>query len=220
MPATTPNRAYPYPLAADPLHIAGSPDNPGDLQKLAEAIDADVCGIRAGLGGRPVARFRGTGTFASPSTSAPLSPPPTDSFYRVPFDTEDFNTANVILQSQEIGNRLIFPDDPGYYFAIATVGVPPLTVAGATVNYMGLQIRKGSTASPTTIASRLAGSSHNLPVSSVDDRGIRLMSVACGAFMNGTTDAFCVEWRADSTPDVAEYVIGERTITILKMTQS
>jgi len=214
MPATTPNRLYPYPLVTDPTDV------PGDLQRLAEAIDDDVCSIRAGLGGRPVARFRGTGTFASPSTSAPLSPPPSDTFYRVPFDTTDFNTANVTMQSQEIGNRLLFPEDPGYYYVTATVYVPPLTVAGATVNYMGLQIRKGTIANPLALASRLAGSSHNLPVSSVDDRGVRLMSVTCGAFMDGTGDAFCIEWRADSTPDVAEYVINERTITIQKMTQS
>jgi hypothetical protein len=214
MPATTPNRFYPYPLPADPTDV------PGDMQKLAEAIDDDVCGIEATLTGRPVARFRGTGTFASPSTSAPLSPPPSDSFYRVPFDTEDFNTAGLVMQSQEVGNRLIFPTRVGFYFVIATVYVPPLTVAGATVNYMGLQIRKGTIASPTTLAGRVSGSSHNLPVSSTDDRGVRLMSVSAGIYMNGVTDAFCIEWRADSTPDVAEYVINERTITVLQMTQS
>jgi hypothetical protein len=220
MAGTTPNRLYPYPTLGDRLHIAGSPDDPGDLQLLAEAIDDDVCAISAGLTGRPVARFRGTGTFASPSTSAPLSPPPSDTFYRVPFDTEDFNTANITMQSQEVGNRLLFPEDPGFYFAVATVYVPVLTVAGATVNYMGLQIRKGTIATPTALAGRVSGSSHNLPVSATDDRGVRLMSVSAGIYMNGTTDAFCVEWRADTTPDVAEYVINERTITILKMTQS
>jgi hypothetical protein len=214
MPATTPNRLYPYPTNADPVDV------PGDLQRLAEAIDADVCAIEAGLTGRPVARFRGTGSFGSPSTSAPLSPPPTDTFYRVPFNVVDFNTANITMQSQEIGNRLLFPEDPGFYFAIATVYVPPMTVSGATVNYMGLQIRKGDIGTPTNLAGRVSGSSHNVPVSSADDRGVRLMSVSAGIFMNGTSDAFCVEWRADTTPDVAEYVINERTITILKMTQS
>lgn len=214
MPATTPNRLYPYPTNADPTDV------PGDLQRLAEAIDADVCTIEASLSGRPVSRFRGTGSFASPSTSAPLSPPPSDSFYRVPWNATDFNTANVVMQSQEVGNRLLFPDDPGYYYVVATVYVPPMTISGATVNYMGLQIRKGSTAAPTGPTTRLAGSSHNLPVSAADDRGVRLMSVTCGSFMNGTTDAFCVDWRADTTPDVAEYVISDRTITILKMTQS
>lgn len=214
MPGTTPNRLYPYPLNSEPVDV------PGDLERLAVAIDADVCAIRDGLTGRPVARFRGTGTFASPSTSAALSPPPTDSFFRVPFDTADFNTANVTMQSQEVGNRLLFPEDPGFYLAVATVYVPPMTVAGATVNYMGLQIRRGNISIPTALAARVAGSSHNLPVSSADDRGVRLMAVSTGVFMNGTTDAFTVEWRADTTPDVASYVINERTITILKMTQS
>ncbi len=191
-----------------------------DLQRLAEAIDTDVCAIGAGLTGRPVSRFRGTTPFASPSTSQPLSPPPSDTFYRVPFDTVDFNTANVTMQSMEIGNRLIFPEDPGFYFAVATVYVPPLTIAGATVNYMGWQIRKGDIGTPTAIAGRVSGSSHNLPVSAADDRGVRLMSVSAGIFMNGTSDAFSIEWRADTTPDVAEYVLNERTLTVLKMTQS
>lgn len=213
MPANTPNRTYPYSVPADPTDI------PGALQALAEAIDADVCALINGVAGRPVAQFRGTGTFASPSPSEALSPPPSDVFYRVPFDVEEFDTANVTMQSMEIENRLIFPEDPGFYFALATVQVPILTTAGATVNFMGLQIRKGSTAIPQALASRLVGGSHNNPVDA-NDRNVRVMSVGCGAFMNGTTDAFCVEWRADTTPNVAEYVIGERTLTILKMTQS
>lgn len=35
MPASTPNRNYPYPLGADPVDAAG------DIQRLAEALDLD-----------------------------------------------------------------------------------------------------------------------------------------------------------------------------------
>jgi hypothetical protein len=216
MPGVTPNRLYPYSLAADTTDI------PGDLQRLAEAIDADVCALQDGLAGRPVARFRGTGAYVSESTNRPfVNSPSTPYDDRIPFNVEDFNTANVIMTSPDVGQRLIFPDDPGFYFALVTVYVPVFTVAGATVNFMGLQIRRGDFTNPTSLitAPRLGGSSHNVPVDTFD-RSVRVMSLAVGAFMNGTTDAFSVEFRADTTPDTAGYAIGERTITILKMTTS
>lgn len=216
MPATTVNRDYPYPLPTDPTDV------PGDLQRLAEAIDADVCALQDGLTGRPVARFRGTAPFTSESTArANVNAPATPYDDRIPFDTEDFNTANVIMTSTDVGNRLIFPDDPGFYFALVTVYVPIFTVAGATVTYMGLQIRRGDFTNPTSLlpATRLAGCSHNVPVDAYD-RNVRVMSLTVGCFMNGTTDAFSVEFRADTTPNTAGYAIGERTITILKMTES
>ena len=216
MPASTPNRAYPYSLPTDPTDI------PGDMQRLAEAIDADVCALQNGLEGRPVARFRGTGPFASESTARPsVNAPATPYEDRIPFNVEDFNTANVIMMNPDVGNRLIFPDDPGFYFALVTVYVPTFTIAGATVDFTGLQIRRGNFTMPTSLipAPRLAGCSHNVPVDSFD-RNVRVMSLGVGCFMNGTTDAFSVEFRADTIPDTASYVIGERTITFLKMTES
>jgi hypothetical protein len=216
MPAFTPNRSYPYSLPGDPADV------PAALQSLAEAIDADVCALQNGLTGRPVARFRGTGPFASTSTSRPnVNAPSTPYEDRIPFNVTDFNTANVIMTSPDVGQRLIFPDDPGFYFALVTVYVPTFTIAGATVSFLGLQIRLGDYTNPTSLlpATRLAGCSHNVPVDA-NDRNVRVMSLAVGCFMNGTTDAFSVEFRADTTPDTAEYVIGERTITILKMTES
>lgn len=216
MPLNTPNRLYPYPIPADPTDI------PGDLQRLAEAIDDDVCALQNGLTGRPVARFRGTGPFISESTArANVNAPATPYDDRIPFNVTDFNTANVIMTSPDVGQRLIFPDDPGFYFALVTVYVPVFTIAGATVSYMGLQVRRGDFTNPTSLvpAPRLAGSSHNVPVDAFD-RNVRVMSLGLGAFMNGTTDAFSVEFRADTTPNTSGYEIGERTITILKMTTS
>lgn len=216
MPLNTPNRLYPYPIPADPTDV------PGDMQRLAEAIDDDVCALQNGLTGRPVARFRGTGPFISESTArANVNAPATPYDDRIPFNVTDFNTANVIMTSPDVGQRLIFPDDPGFYFALVTVYVPVFTIAGATVNYMGLQVRRGDFTNPTSLvpAPRLAGSSHNVPVDAFD-RNVRVMSLGLGAFMNGTTDAFSVEFRADTTPNTSGYEIGERTITILKMTTS
>ena len=216
MVAFTPNRSYPYSTAADPADV------PAGLQALAEAIDDDVCALQNGLAGRPVARFRGTGPFISESTArANVNAPATPYEDRIPFNVTDFNTANVIMTSPDVGQRLIFPDDPGFYFALVTVYVPVFTIAGATVNYMAVQIRRGDFTNPTSLitAPRLAGCSHNVPVDAFD-RNVRVMSLGVGCFMNGTTDAFSVEFRADTTPNTSGYEIGERTITILKMTTS
>lgn len=53
MPAFTPNRNYPYPVPTDTTDI------PGDLQRLAEAVDADVQALQAIVGPRPMVRMRG-----------------------------------------------------------------------------------------------------------------------------------------------------------------
>lgn len=213
MPAFTANRGYPYAIATDPADV------PSALQALAEEIDDDVCGIEANLTGRPVARFRGTGPFASASPTHPVNSPPTPYADRIPFTVTDFNTASVVLMSPDVGQRLVWPTVAGFYFVMVTVNIPPLTVAGATVGYLGLQIRRGDATNPTSLitAPRLAGLSSSINVS-FDDRNMRQMTLGCGVNMNGTTDAFSVEFRADTTPDVSEYVISDRSITILKMT--
>lgn len=207
MPAFTVNRLYPYSLATDPADV------PVALQSLAEAIDADVCALTAGVTGRPVAQFRGTGPYSSFVTSVPGFP------RSLPFDSEEFDTANVTMQSQEPVNRLIFPEEPGFYFAVATVQVPALTVSGSVAVMADINIAKGDITSPATPRIRLAGASHNLAVGP-DDRNIRNFTCSTGMFMNGTTDAFCVTFFADTTPDVTEYVIAERTLTLLRMTMS
>lgn len=211
MPLNTPNRFYPYPTPSD------ATDVPGDLQRLAEAFDTDICALQAAVANRPAARFRGTGSYASPSPTHPVNSPPTPFTDRIPFNVEDFNTANIVMMSASVGYRLIWPQDPGFYFALVTVSVPQLTLA-ATTDYLGLQVRRGDGTNPTSLvpAPRLAGTSN--PVGS-GAQG-RILSLGLGVFMNGTTDAFSVEFRADTNPDVSEYVIGDRSITILKMTQS
>lgn len=206
MPANTVNRLYPYSVPGDPADV------PAALQSLAEAIDDDVCALINGVTGRPVAQFRGTGQYHSFTTSLGAGFPP-----QLPFDVEEFDTANVTLQSQELGNRLVFPEDPGFYFALAMVQVP--TSTHAVPMDMLVSITKGDITSPATPRTRLAVCSHNINVSP-DDRDMRLFTLSTQVFMNGTTDGFSVEFFADSTPDVTEYVIAERRLTILKMTQS
>jgi hypothetical protein len=59
MPGFTPQRGYPYPLPADPFHPAGSPDDPGDIQLLAEAINDDIQGLDDLLQPRKLVKLRG-----------------------------------------------------------------------------------------------------------------------------------------------------------------
>jgi|SoiMethySBSTD1v2_1073268.scaffolds.fasta_scaffold07938_15 hypothetical protein len=208
MPANTANRAYPYSLPTDPTDI------PGALQSLATAIDADVCALTASVTGRPVSRFRGTGTFASltPSLGATVGT------LRVPFDTTDFNEVPATMQSQEVGFRMINPTVPGFYAVQAYVDVPVLTLAASIVQ-LRVEIRKVSTAAPGGSGTLVAGTTHHFPVTSTD-RNVRRFNAGSGVFMNGTTDAFSVEFFADTTPDVSEYVINERELFIMRMTTS
>lgn len=208
MPAFTPNRAYPYSLPTDPADV------PGALEALAEAIDDDVCALIASVTGRPTSRFRGTGTFDSFTTSLGS----TAATVRVPFDTTDFNTVPATLQSQEAGNRLIRPDVPGLYAVVGTLNVPVMTLS-TTVNIMNLEIRRCDASLPTNTGTLLAGSTFAFPVNSFDEN-VRNMAVGTAAFMNGTTDAFSLEFFADTTPDVASYTVAERSLTMLRMTQS
>lgn len=207
MPANTVNRAYPYSIPADPADVAGA------LQSLAEAIDDDVCALTNGVTGRPMAQFRGTTPFASLTTGLGGTE------RSIPFDTEEFDTANVTMQSMEVGNRLILPEEPGFYFLMATVQVPTLTVAGAAAVFVDIDIAKGDASNPLGARTRLNGASHNVAVGP-DDRNVRTFSVSAGSFFNGSTDAVCVRFFADSTPDVSEYPINQRTLTLLRMTIS
>lgn len=213
MATTTPNRGYPYPnLGTDPNDI------PGDLQALAEAIDADVCTLLNGVVGRPVARIRGTGTFQSLSAAGIVGQPQVN---RVPFDTVDFDPFGLLeLGDQTINNRMVRVTQPGFYMAIMTIQVPTFTTAGVTVNYNRWQMRRGNVTTPSVVAGvRISADSHNIPTNN-DDANVRLMSAAGGAFFDGITDAYSCEFMAITTPTTPEYPVNERTLTVLRMTES
>ena len=121
MPANTPNRLYPYPVPADTTDI------PGDLQRLAEAVDADLCDLTANIPVRPALRIRGTDAIAA-STFDPLN-----TGEELPFDTIDFNTglpffANAGTVVNEGFVWSIRPQLPGFYER----AVPAVEAAQAT----------------------------------------------------------------------------------------
>lgn len=208
MPANTANRGYPYSLPTDPADV------PGALQALAEAIDDDVCALTESVTGRPSSRFRGTGVFESFTTSLGS----TVGTRRLPFDTTDFNDVPATVLSQEVGFRLIQPDVPGFYAVVATLDVPVLTFA-ATIAQMRLEVRRCDSTNPSLDGTLLAGTTHHFAVDGVD-RNVRRFSVGTASFMNGTSNAFSVEFFADTTPDVPSYAVNERSLTILRMTTS
>lgn len=214
MPAFTPNRGYPYPLPTDPADV------PQAFEDLANAIDNDVCALANGVIARPASRFRGIAPYTSPTTQNLIDMQAIQFTARLPFDTTDFNTANVTLQPMEAGNRLVFPEDPGFYFALATVTIPVLTIA-TTPDFFSLTFHKADVTVPNSIVlGQRLGATSNFVAVDANDRNVRLMSLGVGCFMNGTTDAFSVEFLAETMPAVSGYALGERTITILKMTQS
>lgn len=201
MPATTPNRGYPYPVAADPVDI------PGDLQRFAEAVDADLAALTASIPIRPAVRLRGTGT-QTVTTVPVLNPTP-----GLLFDVEDFNTgltytSTVITPVNGNPQTQITPLEAGFYLVILTVAVPRPTDG---VNRTDLSVYLIE----NTGAHRAAASTHLQPSAS---DGIRTQSVSMGWELNGTTET--IRAAFSSRAAIAgnnTFTVAERTLTIIKM---
>lgn len=200
MPATTPNRAYPYPLPADPTDI------PGDLQRLAEAIDTDLCDLTANIPARPAIRIRGTEAIAA-STFDPLN-----TGEELPFDTIDFTTGFPFLVSQgTVANEGFFwqirPQIPGFFHVIGTVAIPRPTT-GTSRNRLEVQLLKNSVP--------IARNSNHLQPSASD--GIRTGSARTGIHMNGSTDGISLKFSSSvAAAGLDVYTVTERTLTLVRM---
>lgn len=193
MVAFTPNRGYPYSQPADPVDI------PGDLQRLAEAVDTDVAALTANIPLRPAIRFRGTDAIAA-VTFTPLNPGE-----ELPFDFVSFDTG---LPYAISGDHItIRPQLPGYYYAVATISIPRPTT-GTSRNGLTVRIKKN------TIT--FTQNTNHLQPSASD--GIRTGSARAGIHMNGTTDALVVEFASTlPTPALDQYTVTERTLTLVRM---
>lgn len=135
MPATTPNRAYPYPVAGDPTNP------PGDIEALARAVDADVTALAALAHARPQARVSSQTTV----TAALVSPILT-------WDVVDYNEGGVI--EPLVGTApVIRVTQPGFYFMFANVaylsGPATASVIGSRIELEGGLII-GQTSTPFT----------------------------------------------------------------------
>lgn len=200
MPGTTPNRLYPYPVPADPTDI------PGDIQRLAEAVDADLCDLTANIPVRPAMRLRGTDAIAA-STFDPLN-----TGEELPFDTIDFNTGIffTVATGTVVNEGFVWaikPQQAGFYHVIGTVAIPRPTT-GTSRNRIEVQILKNSVP--------IVRNSNHLQPSASD--GIRTGSARTGIHMNGTTDALSLKFSSSvAAGGLDVYTVTERTLTIVRM---
>lgn len=118
MPATTPNRGYPYPLPADPVDV------PGDICRLAQAVNNDLLTVQGMVQAKPMAQMRSSQPQAVPTAVAvpgtiPLTP--------LVFDSVDFDSGgytNITTQP----TLLTLTVGPAYW-VWATVRFPQFTKA-------------------------------------------------------------------------------------------
>lgn len=201
MPGSTVNRGYPYSLPADPVDI------PGDIQALAEAVDADLCTLTASIPLRPALRIRGTNAVVA-STFLPLN-----TGEELSFDTEDFNTGLPYTISQgTVANEgfiwSITPRLAGFYHVVGTVAIPRPTT-GTSRNMLAVSVLKNHII--------VAKNSNHLQPSASD--GIRTGSARTGAPMNGTTDNFSLMFSSSvAAGGLDAYTVTERTLTLVRMT--
>lgn len=200
MPGSTVNRGYPYPLPADPTDI------PGDLQDLAEAVDADLCDLTASIPVRPALRIRGTNAVVA-NTFLPLN-----TGEEMEFDIEDFNTGiPYLVTSGSVVNEGFFwsisPQLPGFYHLIGTIAIPRPTT-GTSRNMLAVAAQKNSIF--------IARNSNHLQPSASD--GIRTGSVRTGIHMNGTTDTLQLKFSSSvAAGGLDQYTVTERTLTLVRM---
>lgn len=201
MPGSTVNRGYPYPVPADTTDI------PGDIQSLAEAVDADLCVLTASIPLRPAIRIRGTNATVC-STFLPLN-----TGEELSFDTVDFDTGLPYIANQgTVANEgfvwSIRPQLAGFYHVIGTVAIPRPTT-GTSRNMLAVSILKNHII--------IAKNSNHLQPSASD--GIRTGSARIGAPMNGTTDSFSLMFSSSvAAGGLDAYTVTERTLTIVRMT--
>ena len=103
MPGSTINRAYPYPVPTDPTDVAG------DIQDLAEAIDADLQALPASVGPRPMARVRGVTPVTMEGATADSA--------TLPLELVDFNIGGAIAPLTGSNVRILLP---GMWLVVAT----------------------------------------------------------------------------------------------------
>lgn len=119
MPATTPNRLYPYPVAGDPVDI------PGDIQRLAEAIDDDLTTVGADIVPRPFAQISSSTIQAAAARGAAGS-------INLTFDTVDydnFGMTNIVGDQAQI----ILPDTD-FWWVYAEVEIPQVNSTPAVAD--------------------------------------------------------------------------------------
>jgi hypothetical protein len=193
-------------VAADPVDV------PGDIQRLAEAIDLDLANLTANIPLRPALRLRNPQPVVATTDNAAAFPD-----FTFDFTIEDFNSG--VDYVQDVTNIFVGPQQrritintPGKYLVVGTVGIPRPTAGAARTN-LGLRLRNGSSAAV------LARTGNAIAVSASD--GLRTMSLATMVTVAGGGSLFMIGFNsrnATEPPPADTYTLAERTITFVRMT--
>lgn len=194
MPAFTVNRNYPYSVPGDPADV------PQALQDLAEAVDTDLTALEALVGPRPMARVRGTtpiSVIGSGLTSVQLN-----------MELVDFNVGGAIAPLVNGTVQILLP---GHWFIFATVVIPSAPPAG-NFDYIGAAIIDqanndvGKVSTPT-----------NPPLSELQRN---LDTGGSISVTPGVSDTVFLRGNVQRSAGSAEYRFRDRSLTLIRMTES
>lgn len=196
MPLPTPNRGYPYPIATDPADTAGA------VQALAEAINDDVDALQALVGPRPMARLRGSTTVVNQQAVVPSE---------LPLEEIDFNVGGAVGPIVNGRAEILLP---GFWLLFATL-VYPAAVPAANVDYLNFRIFN-----PPSNTDLAVNSTHSFPAISEIQRQMDVGSSVFVANPPGTEAIIGLRSEVGRTAGLAQYPLRERTLTLIRMTES
>lgn len=194
MPGTTPNRGYPYPVNTDPVDV------PRDIERLAEAWDADLTTVSNDIVPRPIFRV-----FSSTPQNLPVV---FASVFSMSFDQTDLNVGGSIAPLA--GPQSSFtPLLPGIWYLTATVSYArPSMLPAPNFDEFGISIQSGA----TVLAKR---NTHSEPVAG-ENRGLAVGTIV---FLDGNTP-IQADFTANRTTAISTYTIYNRSFTGFRMTES
>lgn len=195
MPAFTVNRGYPYPVPTDPTDVAG------DIQDLAEAVDADLQELQSIVGPRPMARVRGV----TPVTSEGV----TADFVELPLELIDFNIGGAIAAPLTSGRPQMLL--PGMWLGVVTyIYSQP---AGPNVASIGVDLI--DVASNTEIG---RSNTHMMPAGTEHQRNMDVSGMSL--VTPGLTDTWRLRAEVRRFAGASTAVtFRDRTLTLIRMTE-
>lgn len=202
MPANTPNRIYPYPVPGDPTDV------PGDLERFAVRVDADLRDLENESVPRAMAQFLGTITNTVPgvSTSGPLTWQLTD-YNTVPVNFTD----RAVVPVTDATTTALRVNYTGYWYIGSSVQIGT-AVSGDGIDMLGVEILRNGGATPANART----TTHDVvfPTDST-----HVLDVSCGLFLNAG-DTVGVRGLVGRSAGTAPARFERRSITLLRMTRS
>jgi hypothetical protein len=200
MPASTPNRGYPYSIPADPADVAGA------LEDLATAIDTDLTTIAPTIRRRRVARATQPGSVSFGTTATTVA---------IPFSSLPVNEGTAVAVFPASPNDRIYPSWPGLWFVTASLSFFEADVsANPAISQIDIAVDRNTTRiGRQTMRNRTAGAG---------TEQIHTLTASGARLMNGTTDYYRVASnivRPAANPNGSFSVFG-CSLTMWQMTLS